>query len=170
MAHCCLPEGQAWRIEVLTGDRGWLVAEGEGLRVSNEPDPAALALICRRSGRPGWALLLAEGHSAQVNRLPVLGMRLLADHDDVRFTAPPGRLVFSTQEVAHVAPYAGAPVECARCTQPIRPGDEAVACPACGHYHHQHAGLPCWTYAPTCGFYGCNASTAADAPRWRPEV
>ena len=51
----------------------------------------------------------------------------------------------------------------------MRDAESAVRCPQCGIWYHQHDQLPCWTYAPACGF--CPQSTALDAGfAWTPEA
>lgn len=119
-------------------------------------------------GKEAWLLLAAPGQ-ALVNGQPVwLGLRVLRDRDEIQFTGG-GSLFFSTESLARVMDFPGAPkqVFCPRCRDRIEPGP-AVKCPACGVWHHQLGDRPCWTYAETCAL--CPQPTALNAGfQWTPE-
>ncbi|MGH7199095.1 MAG: hypothetical protein ACREJB_00715 [Planctomycetaceae bacterium] len=167
-------------------NKDWSIAElsGEAYRLS--PDgPAALsasdraaepaALVLRRVGGTGqeWALLAAADAQVRINGTVVaLGVRALADRDEIVFADADGRPVrffFSTEQRAGIEPFPGqeTPLVCPRCKLEIAAGNPAVRCPACGAWHHQ-AERECWTYAETCCL--CHCPTALDAGyRWTPE-
>ena len=118
-----------------------------------------------------WVLLAAEDGGVRVNGFaPVAGVRVLQDRDEIRAAAADA-LFFSTETLARVEefPAAERAIFCGRCRQPVENGQMAVRCPQCGIWYHQTGKLPCWTYAPTCGF--CPQSTSLDAGfEWIPEA
>ena len=137
--------------------------DGRGPRV-----PAVLV----RSGanHSSWILLTAGARSARVNGLPVsAGIRALADRDEIAINGRPP-MFFSTETLAHVAPFAGSaqPLFCPRCKQQLENGVVAVRCPRCDVWHHQADDLPCWTYADTCAVCDCRTPLEASYT-WVPE-
>jgi hypothetical protein len=78
-----------------------------------------------------------------------------------------------------VEPYPGAEhaARCPRCQQEIPAQTEAVQCPNCLIWHHQTAGLPCWTGDASTGrgFRHCSLCDASTVLmpearlRWTPE-
>jgi len=137
-------------------------------------------LLVRRGGETveEWVLMAGNGAGVRVNGEPVwLGLCVLRDRDEITLPGaePDGthRCFFSTERLARVEPFPGAPagpVYCARCKLPINRGDLAVQCsnPECGAWHHQSDEFPCWTYHTKCAL--CNQATELDAGyRWTPE-
>ena len=124
--------------------------------------PAAL-LLCRRSEQGDtWLALCASPEPVAVNGVPVAAsLRVLADRDELCVPGA-GRVFFSTEELPHPVPFPGTAgvVHCLRCKQAIDAGSDAVRCPACRRWFHQHADLPCWTYTEQCL---CGRATALDA-------
>lgn len=122
---------------------------------------------------PAWVLLVSAGSHVRINGFaPVAGIRVLQDRDEIRAT-PAGDLFFSTETLACVEEFPGSErtVFCGRCRQAMEKGQMAVRCPhsRCGIWYHQTGKLPCWTYAPSCGF--CPQPTSLDAGfSWIPEA
>ena len=133
----------------------------------------ALAAVIRGGAAeaPFWVLMVAADGDVRINGFaPVAGLRVLCDRDEIRAT-PSRTLFFSTETLARVEefPSGDRAIFCGRCRQPMRDAESAVRCPQCGIWYHQHDQLPCWTYAPSCGF--CPQSTALDAGfAWTPEA
>lgn len=155
---------QAYR---LTGE------EGRPLRRCGNGDTGRWPLLVRVPGSEAWALMAGTGATlVRVNGFPLqaLGVRVLADRDEIRVADLP-RLYFSTERLARVVPFPGTdkPVKCARCKRVIEPGAPAVRCPQCGVWYHQSDEWPGWTYAPVCAV--CGQPTALDEAtyRWTPE-
>jgi hypothetical protein len=126
--------------------------------------------------RQGAVLLARDGVWVRVNGEPVPGgMRILEHADEV--LVEDVRLVFSQQGAPVVVTFTAAEGQrlptCPVCRGPVRAGMQAVQCPGCGRWFHQHEGegqpaRPCWTYAAACRF--CQHPTAFDAEAaWRPD-
>jgi Prokaryotic RING finger family 1 len=116
-------------------------------------------------------ILTRPAAGALLNGLPLdAGIRVLADRDAIRLPGE-GPRYFSTETLAKVETFPSqAPVICARCKLPLAPGDDAVACPTCGTWHHSpiDGGESCWTYAATCAAL-CGQATSLEAGyRWTP--
>ena len=115
-----------------------------------------------------WVLLAAPGWDVAVNGSPILGMKILADRDEVRLGRR--RFYFSAERLVRPEPFRGpAGICCARCTAPIAIGSVAVRC-GCNLWFHQDptAELGCYVYADRC--CGCEAPTWLDADfTWTPE-
>lgn len=168
-----------WAPLTLDGDRYTLTEGGLALREdSGNGDPAGVhAPLLQRGGGPGppWVILAAAGCGVRVNGVPlVLGLRVLDHRDEILLPAAtpgePCRFYFSTERLARVEPFPApnGPATCARCKQPINPGDPAVQCPSCGVWHHQSEKWPCWTYSDRCA--RCDTPTDLDGDyRWTPE-
>jgi hypothetical protein len=117
-----------------------------------------------------WLLVTPPASAALLNGRPLkTGIRVLADRDAIRL--PGGRTrYFSTEALARVETFRDQePVSCARCKLPLTAGDDAVACPNCGIWHHAPTdGESCWTYAETCAAL-CGQATDLEAGyRWSP--
>lgn len=144
-------------------------ALAEGFRLGK--DSLAVVIRTEAGDSPVWVLLVAADGAAHVNGFaPVAGMRVLQERDEIR-VSPSNTLYFSTETLARVEEFPGAEraVYCGRCRQAMEKGQLAVRCPQCGIWYHQTAELPCWTYAPSCGF--CPRSTPLDAAfTWVPEA
>jgi len=87
-----------------------------------------------------------------VNGVPLQArIRVLADRDEIR-VAGLGRVFFSTEQLACVAPFTGAdtPTFCPRCKQAVTAGSPVVRCPTCERWYHQSEEYPCWTYTDRC--------------------
>ena len=141
----------------------------EGFRLGED---AQAAVIRTEAGdTPVWALLVAAEGGARVNGFaPVAGVRVLEDRDEIR-AASFAPLFFSTETPAHVEEFVAGEraIYCGRCRQAVRNGELSVRCPQCNIAYHETDELPCWTYAPTCGF--CRQATPLDAGfEWTPEA
>ena len=127
------------------------------------PDKEVLLLPSERNAGE-WAVI-GEPGSFYVNGVrSLLGLRALADRDEIRL--PGGsRFYYSTERLAKIEPFPGAaePTVCPRCTRPIDEGADAVRCPRCRVWHHEHpaAGRNCWTYSEYCAV--CSNPTSLDA-------
>jgi hypothetical protein len=141
----------------------------EGVRLVE--DVWAAVMRARAGDTPVWVLLAAGGGDIRVNGFPaVAGVRVLQDRDEIR-AGLLDPIFFSTETLARVEEFPGheRTVYCGRCRQAMEIGQKAVCCPQCGIWYHQTEDLPCWTYAPTCGF--CPHATALDAGYgWVPEA
>ncbi len=158
-----------------TGEPEWVVQPLDDeaavpLGALSAADTGAAALLLRSRTDQGelWLAMSATPAGVALNGAPLLtGIRALVDRDEIR-VAGLGRVFFSTERLACVAPFPGAdtPTFCPRCKQAIAAGSPAVRCPACQRLYHQSGEYPCWTYAATCL---CGHSTALDAGfRWTP--
>jgi hypothetical protein len=141
----------------------------DGFRLGE--DTLAAVIRAGAGDSPVWVLLAAADSGVRVNGFaPVAGLRVLQDRDEIRAAAS-GTLFFSTETLARVEEFPGSEraIFCGRCRQPMEKGQLAVRCPQCGIWYHQTGALPCWTYAPACGF--CPQSTSLDAGyAWTPEA
>ncbi|MGH7560440.1 MAG: hypothetical protein ACRENB_05410 [Gemmatimonadales bacterium] len=153
----------SWTARLLDRDEAELgMCEGDG--------PAAR--LIRDEEHDLWAMIAGGRDRVWVNGIePLAGMQVLEDRDEV-LIAGGERIYFAADGLPRIESYSGAPEEllCPRCRQPLEAGAPAVRCPRhrCGLWHHQSAGLPCWTYSPTCA--QCSHPTAlAAAVRWQPE-
>jgi hypothetical protein len=141
---------------------------------SAEADASSAVRLCpvRAGGAERWVVVAGPSASAGVNGvpLPAMGIRLLADRDEISCPGL-GSVFFSTETLAAVVEFPGSdrPVSCGRCRQTIKPGSPAVKCPGCGIWYDQSQEFPCWCYRETpCAF--CGQSTALDAGyNWIPE-
>ena len=136
------------------------------------PEPPALAggaAFLAPLDKKSWLLLC--GLQVAVNGDPVvLGIRALQDRDTIR-VAQSGPVIFSLETLPQVVAYPATlkPVSCARCGEPVAPGDLAVQCPHCATWYHQKTEheYQCWTYAAQCT---CGHATALDGSyNWSPE-
>lgn len=133
---------------------------------------ADACLLVRVDGHNRWAALVAGDVALRHNGVPVAARLRVLEHRDALALdglEGDGALFFTTEELAHVEPFAGAePVSCPRCHRHVHPGHAAVRCPSCGVVHHESADRNCWTYAEVCAL--CSQPTALDAGlRWTPE-
>ncbi|MBN1421524.1 MAG: hypothetical protein JXP34_22315 [Planctomycetes bacterium] len=166
--------GEGWKVVPLDHDTHAIPCEGAGrppVEEMSHGDNGAVIVRHRSSTGDGevWILLAPRGSAIRINGVPDgMGMHILRDRDEI--LAPgAGRLFFSTERRPEIVPYpeTEGPRFCARCRQAIAAGTPAVRC-ACGLWHHESAGLPCWTYAERCS--GCPAPTSLDGRfRWSPE-
>ena len=133
---------------------------------------AALLLRSRTDQGETWLAMSAtpagSALGVAVNGLPLqAGIRVLADRDEIRVLGL-GRVFFSTEQLACVAPFPGTdtPTFCPRCKQAVTAGSPAVRCPTCERWYHQSEEYPCWTYTDQCL---CGHPTALDAGfQWTP--
>lgn len=134
--------------------------------------------VCRAGQQPSaipglpetWLLLSTHRDAVRVNGDPLLiGARVLHDRDEI--TAFSRRYFFSTEKPPEIVTFRTAECGaafCARCKKAMEDGQPAVACPACGTWHHQSEAMPCWLYAKTCAL--CQQPTALDAGyQWTPD-
>ena len=154
----------AWEVEPLDSDVVVLPDRSADPRIQS-------ALIVRAPDPPAesWVLMTAAGIDARVNGVAAAeGLRVLADRDEIVVHGE--RRYFSAERLAEVVPCPARDpaLGCARCQQAIEAGSQAVRCPRCGVWHHESAGLPCWTYADTCAV--CPQPTdLSTGYRWMPE-
>jgi hypothetical protein len=129
MAHLWVGTGEdGWAVALLVGDafvlapqadrpvrvcRSWVLTPGES-KVAGGRSQEAMAhdgAILVRSAcgdKERWVLLAAPAsQTTAVNGMPVvLGIRVLHNRDEVRVPGAP-RMLFSTERLARVEPYAG---------------------------------------------------------------
>lgn len=177
MAHLWLRhDGDDWSAMLLAGHAIDISVHpprilAEAFRLAE--DTRAAVIPVGAEDPPTWVLLVAAGSDVRINGFaPVAGLRVLQDRDEIRATRA-GALFFSTETLACVEEFPGSErtVFCGRCRQAMEKGQMAVRCPhsRCGIWYHQTDNLPCWTYAPACGF--CPQATALDAGfTWVPEA
>jgi hypothetical protein len=175
MAHIWLRDSSLqWAARPLEGSDANLRALVAGAP-ENSPTadrvPAEAFLVHADSNSPtDWVLLAGQECGIAVNGLPLsLGIRVLADRDDIRWD-PDGSAFYSAEELAAVVPLpeGDRKLFCPRCKQEITPGTPAVRCPRCGIWHHQSEPLPCYTYAPQCAT--CARKTSLNTGYdWTPE-
>ena len=132
-------------------------------------DPSRTRFLQGSDG--SWALLSAPDTSLRVNGLPVPGIRILRDRDELYLD---GRTAFfSTERLARVEPFPPHPstTYCPRCKSELNAGHPAVCCPGCGIWHHQRPekDMPCWTHGSHCAL--CPHPTALTGEwQWIPEA
>jgi hypothetical protein len=171
MAHLWGEDADGWYVRMLEAAPLALTAESN--RPAREAPPAKPVQLIRADvgGTRHWALVTPRDSGIRVNGCAVpAGLCVLADRDEI-CTGGGRRYFFSTESPAKVEPFPAPekPVFCGRCRQKIETETPAVRCPNCGIWYHQSAGLPCWTYAETCGF--CDHPTALDQGfTWTPEA
>ncbi|MCC6765582.1 MAG: hypothetical protein IT293_13055 [Deltaproteobacteria bacterium] len=128
------------------------------------------ATLARADLTGGARWLVLGPATVRVNGAPLAtGIAVLRDRDELLIDG--ARLYFSTEARPVVTPLPPSerPLRCPRCTVVIASGAAAVACPACGIWHHESAERQCWTYAAVCA--SCDQATAFDAPfRFDPMV
>ena len=144
-----------WIYEQLTG---WAILPLES-KVLLSPDPAqpvrapdwsgpALGSVHPGTGSGEWTLLCRD--FVRVNGEEVaLGIRVLADRDEI--VTPAGRFFFSTETLATVVAFPGTerPCMCPRCKREISVGALGICCPTCSTWYHENSddGL-CYSYGP----------------------
>jgi hypothetical protein len=173
MAHLWLrSDADGWSAMLLAGHAMDISVHpprilAEGFRLGED----TRAAVIRGEDPTVWVMLVAAGTAVRVNGFaPVAGVRVLQDRDEIR-TTPAGVLFFSTETLACVKEFPGSEraVFCGRCRQAMEKGQMAVRCPRCGIWYHQTDNLPCWAYAPSCGF--CPQPTSLDGGfSWIPEA
>jgi hypothetical protein len=176
MALIFVEDGTEWPVARLEGDRHALWGDAEVSlrpRRAGHADDGSLPLILRVADSPSderWVLVHSPGSALRINGTAlVTGIRVLSHRDELRLAGIAGRVFFSLEGLAHVAPFDGVEgSRCPRCQQPIEPGSPAVRCPQCGVWHHESEEFGCWTYSPICSL--CDQPTALEGGfRWTPE-
>ena len=173
MAHLWIKDPTGWQAERLTENLFELAALPTPHTEEGTINRPQMQIVrADADGSQAWALVASPGCRVRVNGwLPVAGIRVLGDRDEVR-TEAGAQYFFSTELLAEIEsfPASERPVFCGRCRQPVATGTPAVRCPgaSCGIWYHQSADLPCWTY-DTCMI--CGQSSALDAGfSWTPEA
>jgi hypothetical protein len=176
MAQLFVEEGSEWLTAPLDGVTHTLWGDaGTTLRprVVADGDGGSRPLIARApelSGEETWLVIHAPGVALRINGTALTtGIRVLSHRDELRLTGVAGRVFFSLEGLARVAPFDGVDgSRCPRCQQPIERGTPAVRCPQCGVWHHESEEFGCWTYSPSCSL--CDQPTELGAGfRWTPE-
>ena len=158
MAHIWTQDKGAWKDVPLDG--GVMDLPSARLMLSKPEGSAAHA------APDLWVLVAASATPVRVNGERSVGLRVLADRDEIRIADV--SFYFSTERLAVVVPFPGPSVHCARCKLLIPVDSPAVSCPGCSSWHHQSDEYPCWTYADHCAL--CPWKTNLDAGyQWRPE-
>ncbi|MFN0058695.1 MAG: hypothetical protein ACKVX7_09600 [Planctomycetota bacterium] len=162
-----------WAISELEGPAECWLADDVERPVRRDARDTRGAHLLRRAGREDEWLVIAALQAApvHVNGRPLAAqLAVLRDRDEIRLAAG-AQFLFSTERLARVQPYPGAPrpAHCPRCRQPVNAGQPSVACPQCGLWHHEDAPtLACWSYSPASACV-CHFPTAADGYRFTPE-
>ena len=176
MALIFVEDGKEWPVARLEGDRHALRGDAEvSLRPgrAEHADDGSRPLILRVADSPGderWVVVHTPGSALRINGTALAtGIRVLSHRDELRQAGIAGRVFFSLEGLAHVAPFDGVEgSRCPRCQQPIELGSPAVRCPQCGVWHHESEEYGCWTYSPTCSL--CDQPTELEGGfRWTPE-
>ncbi|HLJ55666.1 MAG TPA: hypothetical protein VKT77_11555 [Chthonomonadaceae bacterium] len=170
MSHLWVENNQEWCVLPLAENRVALTADpARPVTGALGVNPARGLLLPPAAPGSDWILLCRPG-ACSVNGRPVaLGIRALADRDEI-VTAPGTRLFFSSESLAAVVPFeAVRETFCPRCLLAIAHGAPAVRCPQCGIAYHEDtaAALACWSYGPC---VNCGHSSEPDAGfRWTPD-
>jgi hypothetical protein len=134
-------------------DGGWASRPLEGrATVELAADRVATLVAVQGGPRPRWALLDGPDTGTRVNALPVVGLRLLADRDEI--VVPEGRRFFVSLETpSRVQPWDGPEdAVCPLCRRPMLPGRPVARCAKCGCFLHQDPDAPeprpCFVYGP----------------------
>ena len=168
-------ENDRWAVLPLAGGAVSLTVSPPRLVDSSaQAQTAGAAILLPPSAKPqeDWVLLTGSGAEVRVNGLLLaLGLRVLADRDEIRVTGA-GTVFFSTERLARIAafPSEGSEKFCPRCKLPLEAGSPAVRCPNCAVWYHQHEQQQreCWTYAEACAL--CSWPSDLDAGySWTPE-
>ncbi len=112
-----------------------------------------------------WLLFFNEAAAIWVDGVPQkLGIYHLSDNQEILIKGA-GVVVLTTEKPPHKShlPESATDVICPRCKTEITPGSDAVQCPACGIWHHEHPDLPCWTYEHSTHCALCSQVTDLDA-------
>jgi hypothetical protein len=175
MARLWRKNADGWSAEELAGAGSALIEAGTATAFGADASAAtalrASVMPVDIAGAKFWALIFSARSDARVNGAPVAaGLRVLADRDEIRVDGEVR--YFSTESVAVVVPLPATErsLYCGRCRLKIEAGSPAIYCPTCAIWYHQSAELPCWTYAPKCGY--CPQQTALDLDAefaWTPE-
>jgi len=142
--------------ELTIGPRGTLTP----LDLSHAFEPTAVVAWLapwRAHESPGrGVVLLSRPGAVRVNGRPALPLTVLERGDEIRIDG--ASLFFLNETPLSVVPFApsqgngsaSAAAECTRCRGPIRPGDPAVCCPACGSLYMAQADRSpnCWEFGP----------------------
>lgn len=159
-----------WSALALAGDAFALVPVSREVRVRPDPDGAAGVLILRgrEAEREVWVLLAPRGDVLVNGTVPVAGIRVLCDRDEIRLRgAPPVFLSLERPAAVDAMPELGRVAKCMRCDREVVVGSLVVHCPVCGDVYHETEESPCWTLSAQCRT--CENPTALDAgPRWSP--
>ena len=172
MAHLWIEEKSAWAVAPLEGIRFALASRADKPLVRVQSAADILLLHAQKLRDEGWLLITAANRNVRVNGTRVLGLRRLHDRDEIRVPRG-GRFFFTTERLAHAAPFPGAEhdILCPRCKKPVNKGDPAVRCPTCDLWHHEsdaEGATACWTFADRCA--GCDHPTELPASfRWTPD-
>jgi hypothetical protein len=169
MAIIWFNDGSEWRSQELGGAAVRLSDVGPELS-SALSDHDAHAVLVAPYAPDRWVVLAGAETRVRVNGLPMAGIHVLSDRDEVRVWSSGGLAFFySSERKASIEPYEGqSGAVCPRCQQGIGVGDPAVRCPRCGVWHHETEALGCWTYDARCAV--CSDATQLNAPyRWQPE-
>ena len=169
------PDRAGFRLDdapvLLSDDGPRRLADGERV------DPGAVVLrpVRIEEDRPAvWCLSFPHGRlGVHVNGQPrTIGVYVLGDLDRLRVDGTfAGH--FDARETVTPRPFAAADgeVRCARCFDPLTPGQTCVTCSTCAatyHYGDGDADDCCWRCVATCRV--CGAATALDAAPVPPEV
>lgn len=125
---------------------------------------------CGKDEISRWLLLAPRNIPVRINNTSLeCGIRVLADRDAIRISDRP-TVYFSIEQLARIVAFPDVEQTCARCKLPISKGDDALCCPQCGVWHHEHQGegRKCWSYGDRCTV--CNQVTDLDLAdfRWTP--
>jgi hypothetical protein len=175
MAHLWIKGNSEWEAQKLDGAGAALsskTADAVGAPNSGATRTKQVRIVCADAGGVrAWALIAPPDAQIRVNgRVPVAGICVLADRDEIR-TGDGEHYFFSTESLVALEPFPpqGRAVFCGRCRQPIEEGSPAVRCPGCGVWYNQSDSLPCWLYADKCSI--CGHPTALDTGfTWVPEA
>ena len=170
MAHLWINDGPAWR--------PWQL-DSSSVELSGCGPQAAAALrgwtsrsvVVLPTPTDRWVLLTGGEARVRVNGLPIAGIRILEDRDEIRVWSSGGATFFySSERQASIEPYQGNPgAVCPRCQQGIDVRTPGVRCPRCAVWHHETGALACWTYDDKCAV--CSDATRLNAPyKWQPEA
>ncbi len=172
MARLWWKSADGWSAEELTGAKCALIEAGTASAFDADANAATAAhasvMPVDIAGAKVWALISPVCLDVRLNGAPVdAGLRILADRDEIRVGGEVR--YFSTESFAVVEPLpaTGRTLYCARCRLEIEAGSPGICCPTCGVWYHQSAKMPCWTYAPKCGF--CPRPTGESGFAFTPE-
>lgn len=146
------PEGSS--LLRITGDCALdLTVVGDPLEIEDHSRALALFSAWSQHGRLHhlhFSLLQDSYRNAEL--LPLAGIAVLRDHDCLLYHAngTVQRIFYDIFTPPQIRSYAGDPLDCAYCRQPVDSGSSIVECPGCGIVFHQGEAAGCWLASDRC--------------------
>ena len=146
------PEGSS--LLRMTGDCTLdLTIVGDPLESKDHPHALAVFSAWSQHGRLHHLHLnLVDETYRNAELLALAGMTVLRDRDclQYRVDGTVQRIFYDAFSPPQIRSYAGGPLDCAYCRQPVDSGSSVVECPGCGIVFHQSQAAGCWLVSDRC--------------------